>query len=346
VVPEIYRHSVSIIEPWPNVGTNQRGEQVHASRNIAYVLQQVADADTILHPVWRSGIQHAGRLKNLLSAGIATIVQGGNPSVHDATSFDGSNAGLEDILSLVDHLLLRRSTDQRSVHLHLSRSPARGRVPRTLDQARDTPDPRSRPPADGSARGWDDPRFAVARNEEFEIGTRRLHPHTTRGDHSHLPEPLLAAHGLVADELDGVIDLVMTLERNVHVEMFHGDEVNEEAILIANLAYKSLHEAIVPVRHALAVSPAAWLLSLPYGVEILGQTQVDEDTWTEVCVTAIYYKDWETQRVRRSFICQIHPELMADIRDIGGRSAPRYHELKDHDGVRLLIRLLYHGMQE
>jgi hypothetical protein len=37
---------------------------------------------------------------------------------------------------------------------------------------------------------------------------------------------------------------------------------------------------------------------------------------------------------------------MADIRDIGRRPGPRYHELKDNDGVRMLIRLLYHGMQE
>jgi len=37
---------------------------------------------------------------------------------------------------------------------------------------------------------------------------------------------------------------------------------------------------------------------------------------------------------------------MDDIRDIGGRAGPRYPELKDHDGVRLLVRLLYHGMQE
>ena len=112
--------------------------------------------------------------------------------------------------------------------------------------------------------GWNDPRFAVARNEEFEIGTRRLLPHSPRADRAHVPEALLATHGLVADELDGVIDLVMTLEREVHVEMFHGDEVNEEAVLFANWAYKSLHDAIIPLRHALAVSPAAWLLSLPY----------------------------------------------------------------------------------
>ena len=90
----------------------------------------------------------------------------------------------------------------------------------------------------------------------------------------------------------------------------------------------------------------AWLLSLPYGIEILAQTRVDEESWTEVSTTAIYYKDWETRRIRRSFTCQFHPELMADIRDVGGRSAPRYFELKENDGIRLFVRLLYHGMQE
>jgi hypothetical protein len=153
-------------------------------------------------------------------------------------------------------------------------------------------------------------------------------------------------HGLIADDLEGVIDVAMTLETELRVEMFHGDEVNEEATLLANWAYKSLHDTIVPIRHELAVSPVAWLLCLPYAVEILAQTQVDAETWTEVGATAIYYKDWETHRIRRSFTCQFHPELMDDIRDIGGRTGPRYHELKDHDGVRLLIRLLYHGMQE
>ncbi|MDQ1341854.1 MAG: hypothetical protein QG571_471, partial [Pseudomonadota bacterium] len=91
-VPELYRQSVAIIEPWPDVGTNPRGEQVRASKNIAYMLQQIADADTILYPVWRSGIENPGRLANVLSAGIATVVQGGNPSVHDARSFDGGKA--------------------------------------------------------------------------------------------------------------------------------------------------------------------------------------------------------------------------------------------------------------
>ena len=40
----------------------------------------------------------------------ATVIQGGNPSVHDAASFDGASASLEDILSLTDELLLHRSS--------------------------------------------------------------------------------------------------------------------------------------------------------------------------------------------------------------------------------------------
>ena len=120
----------------------------------------------------------------------------------------------------------------------------------------------------------------------------------------------------------------------------------EEAALFANWAYKRLHDCIVPIRHELAVSSLAWLLNLPYAVEILSQTQVDETTLTEVGTTCIYYKDWETHTIRRSFTCQLHPELMADIRDIGRRPGLRYQELKTNDGVRMLIRLLYHGMQE
>ena len=67
---------------------------------------------------------------------------------------------------------------------------------------------------------------------------------------------------------------------------------------------------------------------------------------TEVGPTCIYYKDWKTHGVRRSFTCQFDPELMADIRDIGRRAGPSYDELKNNDGVRLFIRRLYHGMQE
>ena len=51
--------------------------------------------------------------------------------------------------------------------------------------------------------------------------------------------------------------------------MFHSDEVNEEAILFANWAYRLLHDAIIPYRSILAGSRLAWLLKLPDAIEIL-----------------------------------------------------------------------------
>ena len=376
-LPEIFRNSVSVIEPWENVGINVQGEAVRASKNIAYILQQVADADTILYPVWQSGIANPQRLANVLSAGIATVVQGGNPSVHDAGSFDGSSAGLEDILGLTDELMLRRSTGSgpaificlghqlaAASHVRLIKRAVReignlSQLPldpdglglaslrrvctRIAEVGEDLPVVKD---GDVIARGWHDSRFAVAPNEEFEVGTRRLMPYQRRASGNHIPGELHEAHALVADELEGVIDTMLKMERELCIEMFHGDEVNEEAALFANWAYKLLHDTIVPLRYQVAVSPVSWLLNLPYAVEILSQTQVDELHWTEASTTCIYYKDWETHTIRRSFTCQFHPELMADIRDIGKREGPRYPELKDNDGVRLFIRLLYHGMQE
>jgi hypothetical protein len=376
-LPEVYRHSVSIIEPWKNVGINVQGEEVRASKNVAYILQQVCDADSILYPLWDSGIANPRRLANVLSAGIATVVQGGNPSAHNAASFDGSNVSLGDLLALTDELLMQRSANSGPLiciclghqlaatsHVRLIKQAAREvaelpslpldssrtglaslqRICRKIAQVGENLSVVKR--GEILANGWHDTLFAVAPNEAIEVGTRRLLPYKRQGGANHVPGELHDAHALVADELEGVIDTMMKMERTVDIEMFHGDEVNEEAALFANWAYKLLHDTIVPIRYELAVSPLAWLLSLPYAVEILSQTQVDEVFWTEVGTTCIYYKDWETHTIRRSFTSQFHPELMADIRAIGKREGPRYSELKDNDGVRLLVRLLYHGMQE
>jgi GMP synthase-like glutamine amidotransferase len=376
-LPEVYRNSVSVVEPWRNVGINLQGEEVRASKNIAYILQQVADADTILYPVWESGVGNPARLASILSAGLATIVEGGNPSVHDPASFDGTRAGLEDILGVVDELLLHRSSSSgpsifvclghqlaAASHVRLIKRAVREvanldklpldpertaiaalqRVCQRIAEVGETLPVIKR--GETLATGWQDTRFAVAPNEAIEVGTRSLLPYRRRAGSNHVPGELHEAHALVADELEGVIDTMLKMERELSIEMFHTDEVNEEAALFANWAYKLLHDALIPIRYEVAVSSLSWLLSLPYAVEILSQTAVDESAMTEVSTTCIYYKDWETHTIRRSFSCQFHPELMADIRDIGKREGPRYAELKDNDGVRLMVRLLYHGMQE
>lgn len=376
-LPELFRQSISIVEPWPHVGVNLQGETVRASKNVAYLLQQIADADSILFPIWQSGISHPQRLANVLSGCIATIFEGGNPSAYDAATFDGNNASLEDILALVDELLIRRSPGNAPVifvclghqlaaasHIRLLKRSVR-EVLNTVKLPMDTNnhslsslqrvcrnirDVAEKLPIikknEKIAVGWHDSKFAVALNEKIEVGTRRLLPYKRRDSSAHVPDELHVAHALVADELEGVIDTVLAMDRDLQIEMFHSDEVNEEAILFANWAYKQIHDTIVPMRYGLATSSLSWLLSLPYAVEILSQTQVDDDTMTEVGTTCIYYKDWETHSVRRSFTCQFHPELMADIRDIGRRAGPTFDQLKDNDGVRLFVRLLYHGMQE
>lgn len=376
-MPEVYRQGVHVVEPWENVGINLQGEGVRASKNIAYILQQVADCDTILYPLWESGVFNAKRLAHTTSAGIATVVQGGNPSAYEPQSFAGANASLDEILAFTDELLLRRSTDSGpAIFICLGHQLAAASQVRLLRRAVKEINALRFLPLDDSGRalnslrntaariqemgesltvikggeviaeGWGDPRFAVAPNEQVEVGTRQLVPYGSDNYAQHIPAELHDVHALVADELEGVIDTIMRSERALEIEMFHSDEVNEEAALFANWAFKLLHDTIVPLRYQLAVSPLAWLLSMPYAVEILSQTQVSEDHWTEVSTTCIYYKDWETHRIRRSFTCQFHPELMADIRDIGKREGPRYAELKDNDGARLLVRLLYHGMQE
>ena len=375
--PELFRQAIPIVEPWPSVGVNAMRENVRASKNVAYILQQIADADSILYPLWQSGISDPQRMASVLSAGMAVIFEGGDPSVHDPSSFDGTKASLEDLLGLVEQLLLRRSAGTApcificlahqlaaAAHIRLIKRAVRevfniDRLPldperhalKSLQHAchRIFEIGESLPVIKGGemvAQTWHDSHFAVSTNEAVEVGTRALKPYRRNADANHIPAELHYTHELTADELEGVIDTMIQLEREVAIEMFHGDEVNEEAALFANWAYKRLHDAIVPIRYELAVSPLAWLLCLPYAVEVLSQTQVDDSTLTEVGTTCIYYKDWETHNIRRSFTCQFHPELMADIRDIGKRAGPSYQELKQNDGVRLLIRLLYHGMQE
>ncbi len=375
--PELYRQAIAVLEPWPNVGINLQGESVRASKNVAYVLQQIADADSILFPLWQSGISNPKRLANVLSGCIATIFEGGDPSAFDAASFDGNNANLEDLLALVDELLLRRSPGNGpAIFVCLGHQLAAVSHIRLIKQAVREGMNATRIPNDPSnkllnalqgvckkisdvgeslqvikrgevlADGWHDIKFPVAPNEAIEVGTRKLLAYERRDNSSHVPEELHIAHALVADELEGVIDTVIAMDKELQIEMFHSDEVNEEAILFANWAYKQLHDTIVPIRYGLATSSLSWLLSLPYAVEILSQTEVDDETMTEVGTTCIYYKDWETHSIRRSFTCQFHPELMTDIRDIGQRPGPTYAELKQNDGVRLFVRLLYHGMQE
>jgi hypothetical protein len=377
--PALFRNAISIIEPWAHVGYNPLGEEVRASLNIAYIAQKIADCDSILFPVWSSGLLDPDVIIPLMTSGLAVIVEGGNPSVRDASTFEGANCSLSDLHCLVEKLLISRSPTSAPAlficlghqlaaqgHIHLIKRAVQqvlelaslprdrdGKLMRTLKrvcrQIEQVGCSLKITKRNGHivAVGWDHPEFAVGPNEHPEVGDRRLHHYKSPdGEKLGIPQELIDAHEITADQYEGVIDTAIEYEREVNIAMFHSDEVNEEAILFANWAYRLLHDAMIPQRSVVAGSRLAWLLKLPDAIEILCSTTINDEIVTECSATCIIYRDFESKQVRRSFTCQFHPELMSDLRAVGTVEPPAYERLKTDDGARLFARLLYEGMQE
>ncbi|NJL57156.1 hypothetical protein HC928_19970 [bacterium] len=378
--PYLFRQALFVIEPWEHVGVNDLHEEVRASKNVAFIAQKIADCDSVLLPIWQTGVFDLDLMIPILSSGIAIVLEGGNPSAHDPDQWTHPNCSREDVLNLIERLLLSRSPQSAPVimicvshqlaaecHVRLlkravqdicnTETLGRDRDGEALlslkaicEKIRSVGETLNIEKRDGRivARGWNDVNFAVVLNEAKEVGDRHLLPYQPpKAKNTSIPIELIEAHEVMADEYEGVIDsMILEHGRDITISMFHSDEVNEEAILFVNWAYISLHNTIVRHRDIVAGSTLSWLLQLPHSVEILASTEADGETLTECSCTCINYKDFETKKVRRSFTCQLHPELLSDLREIGKRSEPSYAELKQSDGIRLLVRLLYEGMQE
>ena len=377
--PNLMRNAITIIEPWENVGYNDFGEDVRASKNVAFITQMIADCDSILLPVWSAGCIEPEVVVPLITSGLAVVVEGGMASVDDASTWTHPACSRNDMFQFVEKLLLSRSpTSAPSIFICLGHQLACECYVRLIRRAvkevlstenleRDThgnalkllkaTSEHIKAVGEGLtikkrngrqvARSWNDHRFAVAPNEYGEVGTCQLLPYQSPDIKvTTLPSEIIDAHAVMADEQEGVIDLMLQYERDVSISMFHSEEANEEAMLFANWAFNRLLNAIVPHRYIIAGSPLSWLIRLSYAVEVLCSTAHDDEILTECSSTCIYYKDFETKRIRRSFTCQFHPELLADLREIGKRPAPSYAELKKDGGIRLFVRLLHVGMQE
>ncbi|WP_017652319.1 hypothetical protein [Fortiea contorta] len=378
--PALFRRAITIIEPWEHVGVNQNGEDVRASKNVAYIAQKIADMDSILWPVWSSGIIDPEEVVPAITSGYAVVVEGGDPSVYDASTWTCPKCPRDDMFALVERLLISRSPSSAPVificvghqlaaecHIRLIRQAVQqilsltslerdkdGRALRSLQEVAARIEAMGKTleikKRDGRtvATGWNDDHFAVTRNESKEVGDRILLLYESPdAEASGIPWEIIHAHDVTADTHEGVIDTTIQYEDEVSISMFHSDEVNEEAVLFANWAYRMIHDTIVPHRHIIAGSDLSWLIQLPDAVEILCSTaEINGEIVTECSATCINYKDFETKKIRRSFTCQFHPELLPDLRAIGNSEAPSYATLKNDDGVRLFVRLLYAGMQE
>ena len=207
--PNLYRKAITIIEPWEHVGVNAIGEDVRASKNVAYIAQKVADMDSILLPVWSSGILDPELVVPAITSGYAVVVEGGDPSTYDASTWTSPVCPREDMFNLVEKLLISRSPTSASAificvghqlaaecHIRLIRravtevlaltSLERDRSGMALNSLQEvcqrikvmgkTLQVKKR---DGRvvATGWNDEHFAVTRNESKEIGDRVLLPY-------------------------------------------------------------------------------------------------------------------------------------------------------------------------
>lgn len=376
---DLLRRSVFVIEPWQNVGTNDLGEEVQASKNVALIAKKVANADSVLLPAWFSGVIDPKRVASAASSSLAFVVEGGAPCVDDEASWSHPACPRSDMFALIEQLLMARNPSSgpgificvghqlaaecmiRLIRRAVYEIEAATELPHDDDETalsalkaaavaiRRVGEAAIVEKGDGSvvAQNWEAAQFAVTRNEVAEIGTRRLSRHRVpTPTHANLPDYVVDAYAVAADEHEGVIDTMIEYERDVHISMFHSDEVNETAMIFASWAFQRLHNTIVPHRHVVAGGSLSWMLLLPFAVEILSSTEEDGELVTEVSTMSIVYKDFVTKRIRRSFTCQFHPELLADLRAFGYREEASYAELKDDDGIRLFVRLLSEGMAE
>lgn len=376
--PQLFRHAICILEPADHVGSNHIGEAVRASLNVACLAQLIADCDSILFPLWESGRLNPQLLDHLFSSCLAIVMEGGHPSVREASSFDVAHCSHQELLELTEELLLNRGEGGApalficlghqlvaQAHVRLIRRATQAILEQVGDVLAEAPHQRAALEAcchriiqtgeelevvkQGRiiARGWDHPCFAVGLNEVPEAGHCEIvHYRATAHHPSPLFPELLLTHEVTSDSHDGIVEQAITHEKDLNIVMFHSDEVNEEAILFVNWAYQRLHQALLPGRKRIAVSPLNWTLRLPESVEILCSTLVQGKVCTEVGATCISYKNHETHRMKRSFSCQFHPELLDDLREFRLNGMPKYSELKRDDGVRLLMRILYQSILE
>ena len=202
--PQLFRNAIAIIEPWEHVGHNPQGEPVRASVNVAYIAQKLADCDTILLPLWASGLLNLHQLIPVISSGLAIVVEGGNSSVRDPASFDEANCSHEDLLQLTEQILLARSpTSAPALFICLGHQLAAQAHIRLIRQAVDAALSLQSLPGDNGhqalraiqrvcrqiravgqslviqkrdgrkiASGWTEAEFAVAENESKEVGDR------------------------------------------------------------------------------------------------------------------------------------------------------------------------------
>ena len=354
-ISALHRNSLCIIEPWENVGENPDHEPVRSSLNVAYIAQQVGDLDSILLPVWED-ITYAEpeKIARFASESMAYVVEGGAPAVYDASTFTHPKCSREKLLALIEELLLTR-TDRGAPGLficlgHQLAAEAHVRlIKRAVSAVQKNAPQGLKAMAEkiqtlGKQFGWDQPKFATSQNEASELrghclSAFQIPPIEEMG------EEVIETYERTANA-EGLIDLMQQYSGALKIDMFHRDIATDTAAIFCSYAYTKLHEASIPHRAELACSELSWLLNLPYAIKILVSTRANDHVVTANAATCIFYRDFDTGHLKRSYTTQFHPELWDDLKDFSHRQTPTYQELKTHSGNRMLVHLLQKGIHD
>ncbi len=353
VDPEEIARSVVVIEPWKHVGERPNDKVgVIASENVAYVVDQLMGLPTLIVPAWKQGIPDLQRFATLTSLAKLIVLEGGEPDVHVENTFseafprsDATKLIVEFLLRQIPFLgicLSHQLTAQAHVELirefvhrlEQSKQPAfvavshriagiasRLKVEKTYGTV---------------AESWNDESFAVAKNEEISHSNTRLYPYHEI-DLSHVPTEITEAYRVIAKHFDGIIDVALQYENDLHIQAFHGNEVSEESMRFVCWAYQQIHHVITAYSvEAASTIDLQGLMSAPVGIEILASTHTQSgDPLCEVAATGIY---WDSGQ--KALTTQFHPELDESLMTASEGWAPSWDEMKRSDGIRLLARML------
>uniref|UniRef100_A0A7S2UZS0 Uncharacterized protein n=1 Tax=Fibrocapsa japonica TaxID=94617 RepID=A0A7S2UZS0_9STRA len=361
---------VSVVEPWEHVGANAKNEEVRASVNLAYLAKAIGLESRVV-PLWKLRCGYPSLPAEALVEGLIknpAVFEGGHPDVYDPSSFHTDTASRDFLWLMYKRVLLARHRSQMCIFICLSHQMVASSLVELvkdaicdLSRASETVQQvvkeieqvgnqiQVKKDFDGTekvtAEGFKDEKFAVAPNQEKECELLEIYkfdPAKIATNFSPELEKCLDVHTKYAQENVGTQQEMMQKQLKnddrCKIAMFHGNEVNWEAIVFANWAFSK----IAKLRNESGIP--AWIKNLPVGVEITSSTVDDEGSlMTEVASMRIDYSD-ESGKRYSSYSCQFHPELTASLSDARYEKPPAFDDLKMHHGQRMLARFFKDGL--
>jgi len=348
--------SALVVEFAPDVG-EQGGVGVHAGYEIVRILKAERDRrdikiETGIVEFWK--IEDFSKISTFISRMVypkALICEGGSYSAYDPASFTHNCSWEQCCQFMMTKICVARETQQSQIDICLSHQMMavaltrlvriacsklmimKIKAARMKDLAKVLSEIgdflRSFTIIRGDtkiAEGFSDLKFAVSNMDEHEVRVTGLHEYVPSESYGKFTD-IINAHRETEDSAENLF--MKCLKKNTKVPMFHGDEVNEGAILALNYAFKKIHAEVSKVKESLKFSDAKFLLDYPCGVLICGSTEKTK----VACVQVIYETGLDRSYYRCTYTMQFHPELTAN--DItskdSSQSDPDYLSISSRD---------------